>query len=78
VQVLTDKQAEELNGHFSHRFFGSQLLVGDRAVLGSLSRAHHRIEITAENRVFIDNVPFEMAPGDAHGIKMELIKARSI
>lgn len=77
VRHLTDNEKDALNDHFTHKFFGSQLVVGDRLVIGGLSRRPHTVEITKENRVFVDNVPFDMAQGDAFQIKSELIRSRA-
>lgn len=47
----------KLEGEFSHKFFGSQLIIHNRVIAGSLPRKMHLLEITSQDQVFIDGHP---------------------
>lgn len=61
---------------FTHKFYGSQLIVGSRPFLSGLSVGMHTLEITAQNQVFIDNNPYPINPTDLVNMKEELSKVR--
>jgi hypothetical protein len=72
-QALID--ADALKGKaFTHKFYGSALIVGSRTLMSGLSVGLHQLEITAGGQVFIDNNPYPVNPTDLVRIKAELSK----
>jgi hypothetical protein len=63
---------------FYHKFFGSQLIVGERVVLSGLTKKIHAMEITKSGQLFVDNIPFEMNPTDIVRMREELAKSRTL
>jgi len=61
---------------FTHKFYGSQLIVGSRPFVSGLSVGMHLLEITAQNQIFIDNNPYPINPTDLVSMKEELSKVR--
>ena len=60
---------EKLKGEFSMKFFGSQLMVGDRVIKGALPKKLHLLEITTQDQVFIDGVPQTLHISDLEELK---------
>lgn len=60
---------EKLKGEFAHKFYGSQLMIGDRIVVGSLPKKLHTLEITDQDQVFIDGVPQLLHVSDIEDLK---------
>lgn len=61
---------------FQHRFYGSQLIVGETVVVRGLSPTLHNMEITPKGQLFVDNLPHTINPGDLVRVKTELAKLR--
>jgi hypothetical protein len=61
--------------YFSHKFFGSQLIVGKITVIKGLSSIQHSLEIEG-NQLFIDNMPHAINPHDLQRIRVELAKVQ--
>jgi hypothetical protein len=57
-----------------HKFFGSQLIVGDITVIRNLNNQLHKLEITAGGQLYIDNQPHVINPDDLMRVKQELGK----
>lgn len=73
----TERKKYELqNQSFSHKFFGSQLSVGEIVLVKGLSVGLHTLEITSSNQLFIDNNPYPANPDDLIKAKIELLKLR--
>lgn len=75
-QAALEKRATLADQGFSHRFFGSQLIVGSVTLVRNLSKGVHVMEITANNQLFIDNNPYAANPSDLIRVKEELAKLR--
>jgi hypothetical protein len=66
---LSQVSTEKLKGEFAHKFFGSQLMIGDRILVPGLPKKLHLLEITLQDQVFIDGVPQMINVGDLEELK---------
>ena len=57
-----------LDKPFEHKFFGSQLLVGKRMIIGNLPRKLHTLEIIGK-QLLIDTVPHPINEGELENLK---------
>lgn len=64
--------------NFQHKFFGSQLIVNNIPVVRGLDCRLHKLEITNDNRLFIDNIPFDLNPHDLIRVRDELLKQQTV
>jgi hypothetical protein len=58
-----------------HKFFGSQLLVGDRVIISNHPRKLHTLEII-KKQMIIDNIPYPINEGDLENIKRIIRESR--
>lgn len=75
-----EKEAYELtleNRPFYHKFYGSQLIVGDVVIKSNLDKKMHNLEILPNSQAFIDGKPEAINPTDLMKIKCELIKIQN-
>jgi hypothetical protein len=70
------KMTEKLKGEFAYKFFGSQLMLGDRILKGGLPRKLHLLEITTQDQIFIDGQPLEVHPKDIEDLKKVIRDAK--
>lgn len=72
---LSKKEAEVVkDDSFMHKFYGSQLVIGDLLVGTNLPVKLHTLEITKDNKVFIDNNPYAINHHDVGQMKVILKK----
>jgi len=62
------KQTEE----FYHKFFGSRLVIDDKEVKSGLTNKMHTLEITKDNKLYIDGEIFPINPTELEKMKMAL------
>lgn len=58
---------------YEFRFYGSQLLIGDRAIISGLPVRPHTIEILKDNSVYIDGVEAKLIGADVDSIKQTVL-----
>jgi len=61
---------------FEYKFFGSKLLVGNITIASNLNNGLHGLEITPDNKMYIDNIPYTLNPDTLKIVKREIVKAR--
>lgn len=76
-ETATLEELKALEGKsFQHKFFGSQLAVGEHVLVRGLNRGVHQLEITERGQLFIDNLPHTINAGDLARVKLELAKTQ--
>jgi len=77
VEPYSYEKAANEQRTVNHIFFGSQLTVDGILVCGSLAKIKHRLEITKNNQVFIDNMAIALNPDTVIRVKRELYKLQN-
>lgn len=68
-------QVDALKGiTLTHKFYGSQLILGSKTLLSGLSVGLHLLEITSDDEFYIDNNAVSIGKTDLIKIKTELSK----
>lgn len=62
------KPSAPLDKPFEHKFYGTQLTVGNFRVVSNLSKGMHRLEIV-QNQLYVDNKPYSANFGDVERMK---------
>ena len=68
------KARPRVDGYLYHTFHGSQLTVGKTLIVHGLSNKAHSLEVTPDDQIFVDNIPYKFNPTDVQKIKVELNK----
>jgi len=69
------KPSAPLDKAFEHKFYGTQLTVGNFRVVSNLSKGMHRLEIV-QNQLYVDNKPYPANFGDVERMKSLIREGR--